>query len=397
MQLIGTSHSSSMSTERAEAKPARKHAGNACQPCRKSKTKCDAKQPCEGCIRRGKEDQCIYLGRTHDLRRAKGLHPCLYALAEQVDYLTRTLRSHNITVPPPPHDESVSVEVFKVCKIYKIPTDNLLGDSPTEEYARIRAEADARAEDDAKEGKRRQPSNEMPSKEAIQQSNALQSPPQAMGVPNFNPSWDMSPELGSQTLDQPLGPWDIWSDANQWMQPGGPPQFMDPTYDIGDFGASEDMQLHPVATAPPPSTNMSLTTSAHNSDDDTDDREDAFIDQFADRYGALSISSDGQSRVLNAPSHNRYLDEKQLKPDIRQLDEQELNKQGRKHRLDFTAIDQTVPPAIEQHLVNLYFLHQESNLHLVDQKMYERVNNRSTFLINAMYAEYFISSAFLQG
>lgn len=48
---------------RAKVKPQdRRRAVQACLSCKLSKIRCDAQSPCSACIRRGREDSCIYSG-----------------------------------------------------------------------------------------------------------------------------------------------------------------------------------------------------------------------------------------------------------------------------------------------------------------------------------------------
>ncbi|KAK7715486.1 hypothetical protein SLS57_006873 [Botryosphaeria dothidea] len=119
-------------------------------------------------------------------------------------------------------------------------------------------------------------------------------------------------------------------------------------------------QSRPVPTIEP---HPGLTDSS--ADDADDESEDELIKQISTRMGSLQLAPDGHLRYYGATSN--------ILCDFPDTDHHQIRRSVRKEGrdvLEAANLDKTVDPAIEEHLINLYFAWQDPFFHVVDEKMY---------------------------
>ncbi|EKG19267.1 Transcription factor fungi [Macrophomina phaseolina MS6] len=119
-------------------------------------------------------------------------------------------------------------------------------------------------------------------------------------------------------------------------------------------------QAQPVPTIEP---HPGLTDSS--ADDADDESEDELIKQISTRMGSLQLAPDGHLRYYGATSN--------ILCDFPDTDHHQTRRSVRKEGrdvLEAANLDKSVDPAIEEHLINLYFAWQDPFFHVVDEKMY---------------------------
>lgn len=95
---------------------------------------------------------------------------------------------------------------------------------------------------------------------------------------------------------------------------------------------------------------------------------DELADQLSDRIGTLHIKPGGHIRFYGSTSNFNLLETPAA--DISMNVHRTVRNDGTEH-LDRLGINKTVPPEIENHLMNLYFTWQDPSFHVVDRKMFE--------------------------
>lgn len=96
---------------------------------------------------------------------------------------------------------------------------------------------------------------------------------------------------------------------------------------------------------------------------------DELADQLSDRVGTLHIRPGGHIRFYGSTSNFNLLESPAT--DVSMNVHRTVRNDGTEH-LDRLGINKTVPPEIENHLMNLYFTWQDPSFHVVDRKMYEQ-------------------------
>lgn len=102
-----------------------------------------------------------------------------------------------------------------------------------------------------------------------------------------------------------------------------------------------------------------------SADDADDESEDELIKQISTRMGSLQLAPDGHLRYYGATSN--------ILCDFPDTDHHQTRRSVRKEGrdvLEAANLDKAVDPAIEEHLINLYFAWQDPFFHVVDEKMY---------------------------
>lgn len=95
---------------------------------------------------------------------------------------------------------------------------------------------------------------------------------------------------------------------------------------------------------------------------------DELADQLSDRIGTLHIKPGGHIRFYGSTSNFNLLETPAA--DISMNVHRTVRNDGTEH-LDRLGINKTVPPEIENHLMNLYFTWQDPSFHVVDRQMFE--------------------------
>ncbi|KAJ0106945.1 hypothetical protein J7T55_011040 [Diaporthe amygdali] len=95
---------------------------------------------------------------------------------------------------------------------------------------------------------------------------------------------------------------------------------------------------------------------------------DELADQLSDRIGTLHIKPGGHIRFYGSTSNFNLLETPAS--DVTMNVHRTVRNDGTEH-LDRLGINKTVPPEIENHLMNLYFTWQDPSFHVVDRKMFE--------------------------
>jgi hypothetical protein len=121
---------------------------------------------------------------------------------------------------------------------------------------------------------------------------------------------------------------------------------------------------------------LANTVAEGECDSDSDDEaEKEVIEQLSSRIGTLKLAGDGHLRYYGPTSNLTLIDifsvtEQRPRPDTRSVrhDGQEL--------LNYLRIGQPVDPALEDHLVGLYFAWQNTSLYVVDREMYMTARSR---------------------
>ncbi|KAI8230567.1 hypothetical protein K4K55_006548 [Colletotrichum sp. SAR 10_96] len=109
------------------------------------------------------------------------------------------------------------------------------------------------------------------------------------------------------------------------------------------------------------------------SDNENDDSasgttEEDLVNQLSDRLGSLHIGPNGQISYYG-PTSNFSLVEMPAGSDTLAVDRTVRN-DGQEH-LDMMGYGKTIPPDLEEHLINLYFAWQDPFSHIVDRTLYE--------------------------
>ncbi|EQB58296.1 hypothetical protein CGLO_01470 [Colletotrichum gloeosporioides Cg-14] len=109
------------------------------------------------------------------------------------------------------------------------------------------------------------------------------------------------------------------------------------------------------------------------SDNENDDSasgttEEDLVNQLSDRLGSLHIGPNGQISYYG-PTSNFSLVEMPAGSDTLAVDRTVRN-DGQEH-LDMMGYGKTIPPDLEEHLINLYFAWQDPFSHIVDRSLYE--------------------------
>jgi hypothetical protein len=127
---------------------------------------------------------------------------------------------------------------------------------------------------------------------------------------------------------------------------------------------------------------------------DEEEAPDEVVEDLSARFGSMQVALDGQLRYYGATS-SFHLHEKTLEPSPSPAQPRPArNKQLRQELLDQVHLGQDPSLDIENHLINLYFTWENSNIRIVQREIFEsaRVSweigkedpNYSLVLLNAM-------------
>lgn len=94
---------------------------------------------------------------------------------------------------------------------------------------------------------------------------------------------------------------------------------------------------------------------------------EGLIDELSDRVGTLRIGRGGKTHFFGPTSTFNLRD----MPHSDNFDSHRRVHGYDLHNPDRVDADREVPPALEEHLINLYFSWQDPSFHVVDRKMYE--------------------------
>jgi hypothetical protein len=101
--------------------------------------------------------------------------------------------------------------------------------------------------------------------------------------------------------------------------------------------------------------------------DDDDESVEELVDQLSDRIGTMQIGPNGQMRFYGPTSNFTLMDMPSTDP----LHVHRSIRNDGQVYLDRLEVGGEVPPALEDHLINLYFTWQDPFFHIVDRDMYE--------------------------
>ncbi|KAL1603449.1 hypothetical protein SLS60_005036 [Paraconiothyrium brasiliense] len=173
--------------------------------------------------------------------------------------------------------------------------------------------------------------------------------------------WPNQEESTSSALPRNIWNWDPGEDANVGSQPF--PRFEEgvgaeiPSLDISDLEQAHTSQE-------PQSCANTQYEEGHSGADNTE----ALVDQLSDRIGSLQIEPGGHIRYYG-PTSNFKLVQMPIPNNTFTLHRTVRNDgQDYLNRLD---LGKEVPPALEDHLVSLYFAWQDPALHVVNRDMFE--------------------------
>ncbi|KAF2088896.1 hypothetical protein K490DRAFT_38069 [Saccharata proteae CBS 121410] len=299
----------------------RRHVTTACLPCRESKIKCDGAQPiCDKCKTKGRE--CRY-SRDEDKRRVS-LRAGIDILSKRVNQLTQYILDRRLQLPE--MEPEFAAELSRIMEVLQLPTAH----SP---------------------------------------------PSRAQNASDLSP-----PPAGGNLMSFPSADCDFdWSilDSQAWSIPYG--KGSTPLNGSNQPIESSDFMPTPIQLAADSSKNQNHTASEdvlplqHGQDvadeadwQSEDESEDELIKQISVRMGSLQLAQDGQLRYYGPTSNFNLCDF----PDTDQHANRRSIRSEGQEVLHAAGVGQTVEPAIEDHLTNLYFAWQDPFFHVVDEAMY---------------------------
>lgn len=204
-------------------------------------------------------------------------------------------------------------------------------------------------------------------------------PPSSLSQHATGPSVAAMDEDAAPGVGQPT-PEDLMSAAANpppnwtWSNPEDAGFTFHPAFPV-DAGALGDMLCFPTATTmggDDSAVNLKdvirLPTCPPDPDEPSDtESTEALVDQLSERIGSLQIGPDGAVRYYG-PTSNFNLVEMPA-PDNLTV-HRTIRNDGQEY-LDRLGMGKQVPPALEEHLVNLYFTWQDPAFHVVDRPMFE--------------------------
>lgn len=346
-----------MPAEKEDVKPARRHITTACDACRQSKIKCDGQRPCGNCTRKGKTAICEY-PTNDDKRRVQGTRYALELLSHRVEQLTTILTEQGLAIPAMKWEDTKIV--IDVCDGLKIPwPSNLVGDNS------------------GQRPKTGTPSN--PSAVQTVQFNepfSNQGPSENVGFQAdvfSSPSGALVPEGSEWNWNNSNDPWAFWDPQNAAsLLSGSLPGVLNNVNSLpypGLAWTGAQMQHSSKRDV------LQAAISSKSSDDGVEDFDDKFINRFSARFGSLKIAADGKTKYIGAASTANFLDDDDH---YQQREEMELRKlqKDRETLLAHSLVGKEVDPTLEAHFVDLYFLHQDPILPLVDRNVYEHAKEK---------------------
>lgn len=147
--------------------------------------------------------------------------------------------------------------------------------------------------------------------------------------------------------------------------------------DIAQLIESNHQQPSGLPGSEPSERHLNMRDTAPSSDElkqtsnGGEDMED-IVHRLSDRMGSLQIGSDGQVRYYGPTSHFNLL--RMPTPDKLTI-HRNVRKDGQDY-LCRMGIGKSVPPELEDHLINLFFTWHNPSFDVVDRKMYEAAKQR---------------------
>jgi hypothetical protein len=145
-------------------------------------------------------------------------------------------------------------------------------------------------------------------------------------------------------------------------------QLIDSTSERDALGLDLDGMAQPANTAatvatPTASDDGSTLIDEANTTADIE----GLIDDLSDRVGTLRIGRGGKTHFFGPTSTFNLRD----MPHSETFDSHRRINGYDSNSADRVDADREVPPALEEHLINLYFSWQDPSFHVVDRKLYE--------------------------
>ncbi|RFU33219.1 hypothetical protein B7463_g3128, partial [Scytalidium lignicola] len=346
---------------------------------------CDGTTPsCSNCVNKNRE--CRYL--AGDDRRKLSLRVAIELLSQRVDQLTQFILDNGLQVPALSEHEEASLR--KVLTMIGLPYENLTGrriqpgsdghqgdigdinlmqnenGGPNAPEAAVTNSDSSESQTLNKRSRTEHQETQQPmsSQEAPALNFTCQIPSGGQPSPNSNSSGQIESALGltdTNAQNTSLPYWD-------WTNIGGQGQ----AFNINDASrfSSVPQNSYPNASAHHRSYNdVLIERSPPPSTDDIDDSDsvEELVDQLADRMGTLHIGADGQIRYYGPTSNFTLMDMPSTDP---MHIHRSIRNDGQEY-LDRLGVGASVPPDLEDHLINLYFTWQDPPFHIVDREMYE--------------------------
>lgn len=164
--------------------------------------------------------------------------------------------------------------------------------------------------------------------------------------------------------------------------------------DSGSVVSPEGMSLGQEMAQPPGARLEQAQDDSECETDSGDEAEKEVIEQLSSRMGTLKLAGDGHLRYYGPTSNLNLIDvsasEQRPRPDARSV------RQDGQDILNHLRVGQAVDPALEDHLIELYFTWQNPSSYVVDREMFMTARAKwrnelddtpfySEVLANAMY------------
>ncbi|KAK0645351.1 Nitrogen assimilation transcription factor nirA [Lasiodiplodia hormozganensis] len=366
-----------------QRKAPRRHVTTACLACRESKIKCDGGQPsCEKCKAKGRE--CKY-SQDEDKRRVS-LRNAIEILSARVDQLSQHILNNGLQLPPMEPEAAASLS--RILDVLRLPAANssaikaatfVAPNPPTDHGPTGLDFAPAGFDWNFLDGQ----SWGAHFNAAANVNQGFNTGVDPSSVPR--PSVTDSAHPTSQAFTTP-------SASQPFASPPTQAYTSPPTAQPLTSPPTTQAYTSPSQTQPVPTIEQHPGLTDSSADDADDDSDDELIKQISTRMGSLQLAPDGHLRYYGATSN--------ILCDFPDTDHHQTRRSVRKEGrdvLEANNLDKAVDPAIEEHLINLYFAWQDPFFHVVDEKMYRvgreewRVQKRdvgyySEVLTNAMCA-----------
>ncbi|KAL4928755.1 transcription factor domain-containing protein [Aspergillus undulatus] len=365
MHIITVPRSTKMPTAKSFAK--RRHATMACVSCRESKVKCDGVEPsCSNCASRNRE--CRY--QAFDKRKLP-LRVAIELLTSRVDQLCDFIRENGLQ--PPPLSQEKDTALWKVLEMLGLdrinPSVAQQGDHqrepsvngnkvalPNSKSVPVAIDPSPTSDHRRSEAQQRSqyPTDELPQ--------GFTGPQNSAAVDDHPPLLSLHRDVPGIQSDGDPSSWNSQVGTNPCIMPTSPYAhgFLDPSFSSSALRTAFEEIPEPVETMI--ADDDSTLVEEPSSPEDVED----LIDELSDRVGTLQIKPGGQTQFYGPTSTFNLADMLAATNsgiNLAQNDALEcLNRLG---------IHKAVPPALEEHLINLYFSWQDPSFHVVDRKIYE--------------------------
>ncbi|KAL2012266.1 hypothetical protein VTN00DRAFT_4984 [Thermoascus crustaceus] len=350
-------------------KAPRKHVTTACVPCRESKIRCDGATPnCHNCQKKRKE--CKY--HHGDDKRKVSLRAATELFSARIDQLYQFIYDHGLEPPPmKPEDEA---GMNRVLDTLQIPRRQLRKNPSAVNSGGISSQSlthafpsTVKASDHALAGQLNQTSErnlapsshgQVPSKSSLSSVTEIRDSRSAGGMTSgfnthYNSSdWDFTLPT-AESLDT------IYANIDRASSLSA---------DSGSVVSPEGMSLGQEMAQPPGARLEQAQDDSEYETDSGDEAEKEVIEQLSSRMGTLKLAGDGHLRYYGPTSNLNLIDvsasEQRPRPDARSV------RQDGQDILNHLRVGQAVDPALEDHLIELYFTWQNPSSYVVDREMF---------------------------